>query len=57
MTPYIVRPVANPNTLRLPTDGYAPPSDIERLLLMRQVAKQKPPVPVTIPGSAGFIVQ
>lgn len=57
VTPYIVRPVSNPNTLRLPTDGYTPPPEIERLLLMRQVAKQRPPVPVTIPGSAGFIVQ
>ena len=57
VTPYIVRPVSNPNALRLPTDGYKPPSDMERLLLMRQVAKQRPPVPVSIPGSAGFIVQ
>jgi len=58
VTPYIVRPVSNPNALRLPTDGYdKPPSDIERLLLMRQVTKQRPPVPVSIPGSAGFIVQ
>ena len=57
VTPYIVRPVANPNSLHLPTDGYTPPPDIERLLLMRQVTKQRPPVPVAIPGSAGFIVQ
>ena len=57
VTPYIVRPVANPSLLRLPTDGYTPPPDLERLLLMRQVSKQKPPVPVSIPGSAGFIVQ
>lgn len=57
VTPYIVRPVSNPSALKLPTDGYTPPSDLERLLLMRQVTKQKPPVPVTIPGSAGFVVQ
>ena len=57
VTPYIVRPVSNPSALRLPTDGYTPPPEIERLLLMRQVAKQRPPVPVSIPGSAGFIVQ
>ncbi len=57
VTPYIVRPVANPSMLRLPTDGYTPPPDLERLLLMRQVSKQKAPVPVSIPGSAGFIVQ
>jgi pilus assembly protein CpaC len=57
VTPYVVRPVANPSALRLPTDGYTPPPDLERLLLMRQVSKQQPPVPVKIPGSAGFIVQ
>lgn len=57
VTPYIVRPVSNPSVLRLPTDGYSPPPDLERLLLMRQVPKQKTPVPVLIPGNAGFIVQ
>ncbi len=57
VTPYIVRPVAKVSALHLPTDGYAPPPDLERLLLMRQVAKQKAPVPVAIPGNAGFIVQ
>jgi pilus assembly protein CpaC len=57
VTPYLVRPVSNPNTLRLPTDGMNPPPEIERLLLMRQLSKQRPPVPVTIPGSAGFMVQ
>jgi pilus assembly protein CpaC len=57
VTPYIVRPVANPAMLRLPTDGYTPPSDLERLLLMRQVSKQKAPVQMSIPGNAGFIVQ
>ncbi len=57
VTPYIVRPVANPAMLKLPTDGYTPPSDMERLLLMRQMPRQKAPVPVSIPGNAGFIVQ
>ncbi|MGE0418158.1 MAG: type II and III secretion system protein family protein [Acetobacteraceae bacterium] len=57
VTPYIVRPVNNAANLRLPTDGYKPASDIERLLLMRQVAERVPPVPVRIPGDAGFIVQ
>lgn len=57
VTPYIVRPVSNPSVLRLPTDGYTPPPDLERLFLMRQVSKQKAPVPVSIPGNAGFIVQ
>lgn len=57
VTPYVVRPVANPAQLHLPTDGYRTPPDIDRLLLMKQVAANEPPVPVKIPGSAGFIVQ
>ena len=57
VTPYIVRPVSNPSQLSLPTDGYAPPPDIERLLFMRQVSERQAPVPVRIPGAAGFIVQ
>jgi pilus assembly protein CpaC len=63
VTPYLVRPVANPTTLRLPTDGWQAPSDLERILLLRQSARptnspeaanQAPP---HIPGNAGFIVQ
>jgi len=57
VTPYIVRPVNNLSALHLPTDGYAPPPDIERLLVMRQVATTRSPVPVRLPGDAGFVVQ
>ena len=57
VTPYIVRPVSKPSALHLPTDGYTPPPDLERLLLMRQVSPRKAPVPISIPGNAGFIVQ
>jgi pilus assembly protein CpaC len=57
ITPYIVRPVNNAASLHLPTDGYRTPTDIERLLLMRQVSDNQPPVPVHIPGDAGFVVQ
>jgi pilus assembly protein CpaC len=56
VTPYIVRPVNNIAALHLPTEGYTPPTDLERLLLMRQVA-DKAPVPVRIPGDAGFVLQ
>ena len=63
VTPYVVRPVANPSMLRLPTDGYKPPSDLERILLLRQTARREggaqtgsQPTP-HIPGNAGFIVQ
>src|ERR1039458_9186219 len=56
VTPYVVRPVKNVAALHLPTDGYTPPSDIDRLLLMRQVADREAPIPVRLPGDAGFIV-
>ena len=63
VTPYIVRPVTNAAALRLPTDGWRPPSDLERILLLRQSARPtngpeaaRAPPP-HIPGNAGFIVQ
>jgi pilus assembly protein CpaC len=56
VTPYIVRPVSDPTVLRVPGQDYQPPSDLERILLMRQAAGQPPP-PVHIPSEAGFIVQ
>ena len=62
VTPYVVRPVADPTALRLPTDGCKPPSDLERILLLRQrpadpaVRRSEPAAP-HIPGNAGFIVQ
>ena len=40
VTPYLVRPVAQPAALHLPTDGWQPPSDLERILLLRQSARQ-----------------
>jgi pilus assembly protein CpaC len=57
VTPYIVRPVNSLTALNLPTDGYTAPKDLERLLLMRQVSANSAPVPVRIPGAAGFVVQ
>ena len=56
-TPYVVRPLSRPSALRLPTDGYTPAPDIERLLLMRQVSQNRKPAPVPMPGNAGFVVQ
>jgi pilus assembly protein CpaC len=57
VTPYIVRPVSNPSAMRLPTDNYNLPTDLERLLLMKQVSADRPPVPIRVPGDAGFMVQ
>ena len=39
VTPYLVSGVANPAQVKLPTDGWKPPSDLERLLLLRQSAR------------------
>ena len=61
--PYLVRPVSDPTTLRLPTDGWQPPSDIERILLLRQTARAPDLaasaniLPTRIPGQAGFVMQ
>jgi pilus assembly protein CpaC len=57
ITPYIVRPVDNPAALHAPDADAAAPSDLERLLMLRQVASGQPAVPVRIPGDAGFITQ
>jgi len=59
VTPYIVRPVSDPNALHLPTDGWRPPTDIERILYLRQGAPGSPGMkPVQrIPADAGFMVE
>jgi pilus assembly protein CpaC len=58
ITPYLVRGVNDPAQMKLPTDGWKPPNDLERLLL-RQSARggtQAAAMP-HIPGDAGFVVQ
>jgi len=57
VTPYIVRPVSNPTALRAPTEGYQPPNDLERILLLRQEGHPSPTPVAHITGDAGFIVQ
>jgi pilus assembly protein CpaC len=59
ITPYLVRGVNDPAQMKLPTDGWKPPNDLERLLLLRQSARggtQAAAMP-HIPGDAGFVVQ
>jgi pilus assembly protein CpaC len=56
VTPYIVRPVADPAALQVPGETYQPPSDLQRILLLREAAGQ-PVQKVSIPSEAGFIVQ
>lgn len=54
VTPYVVRPVSDPRSLALPTDGLRPANDIERILLLRQLSRH--PAPRRVPGQAGFIL-
>ncbi len=59
ITPYLVRGVSNPAQLKLPTDGWKPPNDLERILLLRQSGRGSVQEAATphIPGDAGFVVQ
>jgi pilus assembly protein CpaC len=60
VTPYIVKPVNDPNALHLPTDGWRAPTDIERILYLRQSAPgyAGTTAPVRhIPADAGFMVE
>ena len=53
VTPYLVKPVANPQALRAPTDGFRPATDLDRVLLGHQLA----PAPGGAPLDAGFILK
>lgn len=55
VTPYIVQPVNNPNSLASPDDGWTPPNDLQRILLLRDNGAQT--ATTAIPGDAGFMVQ
>jgi len=58
VTPYIVRPVSDPNALHLPTDGYRAPNDFERILLLRQTGRTPAPGAARrFPSDAGFMVE
>ena len=57
VTPYIVNPVSDSADLRTPTEGFIPPNDLERILLLRQTGAQPASVAARIPGQAGFVVQ
>ncbi|MBR0653945.1 type II and III secretion system protein family protein [Plastoroseomonas arctica] len=53
ITPYLVRPVSDPNALREPTASAPIPDDVDRYLLLRQVARTRGRPP-NMPGEAGF---
>jgi pilus assembly protein CpaC len=57
VTPYIMRPVNDPTALRLSTDGFRVPNDLERLLLLRQTGIGSATAGEHVPGQAGFVVQ
>lgn len=57
VTPYVVRAVDDPASLKTANDRFTPPNDLERILLLRQVGAQPASVRARIPGAAGFIVQ
>ncbi|HEY1856525.1 type II and III secretion system protein family protein [Acidocella sp.] len=55
VTPYLVNPVDQPATLASPDDGWTPPNDLQRILLLRDNGTDA--ASATIPGDAGFMVQ
>jgi len=59
VTPYLVKPVNDPKSVRAPDDGWLPPTDLERIIYMRQSqpgwAGAKPEK--RIPADAGFMVE
>lgn len=58
VTPYLVRPVSDPQALATPLDGFRPATDLERILLNRQVAREVLPAPLDeVPFDAGFILE
>lgn len=58
VTPYFSRPVDNPETLQIAGADYRPPSDLERILQLRQIGAATPAAaPAHLPGQAGFILQ
>lgn len=60
VTPYVVHPAAKPDALHLPGEDFRPPSDLERILALRQTgANGANGAKFTgqIPGNAGFVMQ
>jgi pilus assembly protein CpaC len=55
VTPYLVNPVSNSGLLPMPDDGWTPPNDLQRILLLRDSGTVT--AGTQIPGDAGFMVQ
>ena len=54
VTPYVVQPASSPTALRTPIDGFKPATDLDRILLGRQLAPGPAGMP---PLDAGFILK
>ncbi len=61
MTAYLAKPVSNANRLALPTDGFAPTSDIDFYLLGRlhktYTKRELPPYATPLAGPYGYIME
>jgi len=58
VTPYLVRPVSDPQSIKTPLEAFRPPNDLERLLLLRQSSVDTPEISQNaFPPDAGFVVQ
>jgi pilus assembly protein CpaC len=57
VTPYLVRPAANPNQLAGPTDGFRPATDLDRILFQRQIARGSALPQLRSHPDAGFILE
>jgi pilus assembly protein CpaC len=59
VTPYLVKPINDPKSVKAPDDGWRPPTDLERIIYLRQAqpgwAGVKPER--RIPADAGFMVE
>jgi pilus assembly protein CpaC len=54
ITPYIVKPIANVAALRLPTDGFTPAADSDRILQLRQSARGTEASTIVAPSAAAL---
>ncbi|GGC50873.1 fimbriae assembly protein [Siccirubricoccus deserti] len=57
ITPYLVRPVSDPQALAAPTDGFRPATDLDRILFRRQLARGLPGRSFRSGVDAGFILE
>jgi pilus assembly protein CpaC len=57
VTPYLVRPVSNPQQLKSPTTSMVLSNDLDRIVYNRQLARgSAQPATTHIPLDTGFIV-